>query len=55
MKLIEEKIHQLHEEARNKQNVQKNKSKTKLMLFLGSMHVFSSCTKNSTLPYLTLA
>ena len=25
MKLIEEKIHQLHEEARNKQNVQTNK------------------------------
>ena len=27
MKLIEEKIHQLHEEARNKQNTQMNKSK----------------------------
>ena len=25
MKLIEEKIHQLHEEARNKQNVQTSK------------------------------
>ena len=25
MKLIEEKIHQLHEEARNKQNTHKNK------------------------------
>ena len=27
MKLIEEKIHQLHEESRNKQNTQMNKSK----------------------------
>ena len=40
MKLIEEKIHQLHEEARNKQNVQTNKGiKARLSIYKMAIHM----------------